>query len=99
MTKYRVAYPAAGWQPRTYRRGPLAPRRPTTDEFQVVQHLLPNGWRLYVELARGPQAPLRVLVARLDRPCVRCGQLRYLVTCFLGVEDLELIEVPATDRA
>jgi hypothetical protein len=99
MPKYHVAYSATAWQPRSYHRGCRAQRQQTTDEFQVVQELLPDGRRLYVELARAPHGPLRILVARLDRPSVRAGQVRYQVARFLQAEDLDLIEVTPDDKA
>ena len=99
MPKYRVDYSAIGWQPRTYHRGCRARCQQTTDEFQVVQQALPYGWRLSVELARAPHGPLRILVARLDRPSVRAGQVRYQVARFLQAEDLDLIEVTPDDKA
>jgi predicted metal-dependent hydrolase len=99
MPKYRVAYSATGWQPRTYHRGCRAPRQQTTDAFQVVQQTLPDGERLYVELVRAPHGQPRILVARLDRPTVRAGQVRYQVARFLHAEDLDLIEVTPGDKA
>ena len=84
--QYRVLYRADGWRP-------VAPTRPALGEWQVVQQDLAPQERLYVELGRGPGAPIRVAVARL---AVRIpGTTRYHTLKQLRPEELELVELPA----
>ena len=84
--QYRVMYRADGWRP-------LAPTRPALGEWQGVQQDLAPQERLSVALGRGPDAPIRVAVARL---AVRIpGTTRYRTLKQLRPEELELVELPA----
>ena len=56
--KYSVTYHTDGWQSRT--RHPMLPQ--AVEDCQIVRQTLEDGKRLYVELARFPGAPVRVLV-------------------------------------
>ncbi len=93
--KYRVEYAAQDWQPRIH---PHDVPHTSVEEFQIVQHALDNGQRLYVELACTPGGSPRVLVARLMPPPTHPGKPRYSTIRFLSPDDLELIEVPGAPR-
>ncbi len=88
--KYRVTYSAAEWQQRA--RHPMLPH--DDEECQIVRHELPGGRRLYVELARRPGAPPRVLIARIEVSTVRAGHQHYRTVKFLQPDELDLIETP-----
>ena len=90
--KYQVVYRADGWETRAPHR--LLPH--AAEECQIVRRELENGRRLYVELARLPDEPVRVLVARLEVFTARSGRQRYRTVEFLQPHQLELIELPAT---
>ncbi len=88
--KYRVIYSAAGWQQRA--RHPMLPGH--EEQCQIVRHELPDGQRLYVELARRQGAPLRVLIARIEVLAMRGGHQHYRTVKFVQPDELELIELP-----
>ena len=59
----------------------------------MVRQVVGPGRRLYVELGRGPGAPLWVVVARIE--AAMPGTARYRVVRPVGREELELVELPA----
>ena len=88
--KYPVIYSAEGWQQRA--RHPMLPGH--DEECQIVRHELADGQRLYVELARRPGVPLRVLIARIEVLAMRGGHQHYRTVRFLQPDELDLIETP-----
>ena len=87
---YRVEYSAHAWQPRKQGHH-LQP----AEEVQIVQRALSHDWLLYVELARAPGGPPRVVIARITNP-PRRARRKWLseTTRVLTVDDLDLVEVP-----
>ncbi len=90
--KYPVTYHTDGWQSRA--RHPMLPQ--AVEDCQIVRQTLEDGRRLYVELARFPGAPVRVLVARLEASISYAGKQRYRTVKFLQPDELDLIEIPGT---
>lgn len=89
MQTYRVEYSAHAWQPR--KQHPLLP----VEECQVVQRVMSNGWLLYVELARAPGGPPRVVIARITSlPRRARRRIHSRTTRFLTADELDLVEVP-----
>ncbi len=86
--KYGIVYDARKWIPQF-----AVMSHRCVGEWQVIEQDLGNGLRLYVELCRFPETPLRVAVARIDGPFVTSsGATRRHTVKFLQPDDLELIE-------
>ena len=89
MKKYRGEYAREQWQRRTYRWRAI---HLSLVEFQIIERDLENGHHLFVELAREPDASLRLCIARLDIARNTVGRIRYHRQ-YVCPDEIELIEV------
>ena len=89
--KYAIVYDSRKWIPQF-----AGMHHRCIGEWQAIEQDLGKGQRLYVELCRFPETPLRVAVARIDSPFVSSsGATRRHTVKFLQPDDLDLIEAAA----